>query len=984
MSSYYLRFVGADTLPKSLSKREVEECFGLSIEDIQELRPPRFRGTARLGAAVQLVMLRATGRHPDAFSGLPSVLLRYLTSALGMHATDIASVTSLYKDKDTRYEHQLWARERVGFAVVDDTTKPLLADALGELSASAVSVDDLIQQSEHWLFDRRLVLPGDRTLRDMARMAFAEQENAAIAAVRTCAPPKQVQAALSHAFSKRSGPGGHTVLEWLRTPPGKHGQLTLSEVTKKIECLKSLQVHKWKLSAIPLNRLRAYSQEVINRPPSATKFLSEDQRDLRIVSFLHVTLLDQTDLAADIGARCLTDLYHKASGKVLKKQAESAVDLRAERVKLKDILYDTQLTDAQIVAAMRDLVPKNGENFAGTRAQFVRETLVKEQAPRMSALLNALGVLEIKGEETDKALKQLKTLRDLSKRSISSLPEGFDVSVADPSWHSLLEGPDRKVALAALKASAATSLKKAIKGGKLWLEHSSRHRNRADQLIPETQWAEKHKSLIRALSLTDNPDKFLERVLGRVKAGIGQLVQAVEDGALTIDSQGHIHIAPIQALEVEPQVTKTRESMFNMIGDAQFGNMLVEIDAKSGFSQALLGRRAKDMAELKAVYGALYTHGTENTAKGVCAMIPGLQVSQVTMAMRATEASGRLREANSRVIEFQQSMPIAKLWGQGDKASSDSMTLDTSRYLHSARMEYRRKQHGVGIYVHMLDTWALFHDQPIVINDRQAAPAVDGVEAHNCSRREDQIRLSLLAVDTHGYTNAAMAIAKLLGFDLCVRLRQLSERKMFLARGDTVPEALERLTVGKVSLGKIRAGWMDLLHLVASIRQGRLTAGEAIARLGSAARGDPVHAAADELGKLLRTIFLCDYFTIPEFRREMHALLNRGESVHQLQRAVYHGRVGVSRGRRADELRAISTAHTLLTNVVISWNTMKMQDVVDRWKVAKHPIDESWLRRIGPVHFEHVNFRGTIAFDMDPYIDALIERPAKQRVARLQ
>ena len=62
----------------------------------------------------------------------------------------------------------------------------------------------------------------------------------------------------------------------------------------------------------------------------------------------------------------------------------------------------------------------------------------------------------------------------------------------------------------------------------------------------------------------------------------------------------------------------------------------------------------------------------------------------------------------------------------------------------------------------------------------------------------------------------------------------------------------------------------------------------------------------------------------------------------------------------------------------------RLQDVVDRWKAAKHPIDESWLRRIGPVHFEHVNFRGTIAFDMDPYIDALIERPAKQRVARLQ
>lgn len=113
MPSFYLRFVGSDTLPKSLSKREVEECFGLSAEDIHELRPPRFRGTARLGAAVQLVMLRATGRHPDALSGLPPVLLRHLTSTLGMSATDIASVTSLYKDRDTRFGHQLWARQGV-------------------------------------------------------------------------------------------------------------------------------------------------------------------------------------------------------------------------------------------------------------------------------------------------------------------------------------------------------------------------------------------------------------------------------------------------------------------------------------------------------------------------------------------------------------------------------------------------------------------------------------------------------------------------------------------------------------------------------------------------------------------------------------------------------------------------------------------------------------------------------------------------------
>ena len=331
-------------------------------------------------------------------------------------------------------------------------------------------------------------------------------------------------------------------------------------------------------------------------------------------------------------------------------------------------------------------------------------------------------------------------------------------------------------------------------------------------------------------------------MIERLDQGLAQLSKAVEDGVVTIDSQGYMHIDPIQALEVEPEVSRTKDGMFKIIRDQQFGNMLVEIDAKTGFSQALLGRMAKDLQELKAVYGALYAQGTENNAKGVCAMIPGLEVSQITSAMRSMEAAGRLRDANSRVVEFQQSMPISKLWGQGDKASADSMTLDTSRHLYAARMEYRRKTHGVGIYVHMLDTWALFHDQPIVLNDRQAAPAVDGVEAHNVSRREDQIRLSLLAVDTHGYTNAAMAVGKLLGFDVCVRLRQLSERKLFLPWGQAPPEALERLTIGKVSLKKIRAGWLESLRLVASIRQGKLTAGEAISRLGSAAKGDPVHA----------------------------------------------------------------------------------------------------------------------------------------------
>ena len=171
MPSFHLRFVGRDVLPKSLSARDVEESFGLSAEDLLELKNG-FRGNSRIGAAYQLVMLRATGRSPDAMTGIPKALLAYMTTAMGMRPTDIASLASLYRDAHTSGQHKEWARTRAGFKLVDDDVRAALLDSLHRLSATAVSVDDLVKQGEMWLYEKRRVLPGDRVIRDLARQAF--------------------------------------------------------------------------------------------------------------------------------------------------------------------------------------------------------------------------------------------------------------------------------------------------------------------------------------------------------------------------------------------------------------------------------------------------------------------------------------------------------------------------------------------------------------------------------------------------------------------------------------------------------------------------------------------------------------------------------------------------------------------------------------------------------------------------------------------
>jgi hypothetical protein len=55
---------------------------------------------------------------------------------------------------------------------------------------------------------------------------------------------------------------------------------------------------------------------------------------------------------------------------------------------------------------------------------------------------------------------------------------------------------------------------------------------------------------------------------------------------------------------------------------------------------------------------------------------------------------------------------------------------------------------------------------------------------------------------------------------------------------------------------------------------------------GSASRGEGVYLAGRSLGKLLRTSYLGDYFTLTDFRHAIHWVLECGESVHALQRST--------------------------------------------------------------------------------------------------
>jgi TnpA family transposase len=981
MRSIAFRFVGVERLPTKLSEFDVEAFFALTSDDIATIRS-RFRRDRQVGAAIQLVFLRASGRNLDRVAVIPKNLLRYVGEQLGISAPTIASLQSIYRRQPTLYEHQRWARDYAGVGEFDDIAQRRLIAFLQIASEQATSLDELTQTAKQALFAEKTLIPAQSRLRDLAYAGFSRIEKLAVEAIQRWLPRRSWKTLVEGLYAHQSTDNSSTVVDWLRSSAGRHGPTTLNDALQKIALLRDWGVHEWEFQdTLSIARQRGFAHAFESRPPSITKRQSETTLIVEAVCFLRVSLLRLTDQSLHMAGRRAANLVQRARVRADTTLKQSSATLRSCIVEIQAVIADTSQSADDKLAAIRASILERCPHVPGTAAARVREALSTDTGS-VRSLLHQLRELPFDGRDHESSIAQWRVLQGFYDQKIAELPKQTGVAVRR-SWSSLIHGEDRAKAFRAFEASTLLSLRTSLRRGSVWIAHSEAFRYREAMLISPVNWKTHRDQYVRLLHHSDDVNSFLATLRTTLQAGLAALAEAVARGAVTIDENHSIRIPALKALDIDREPIRTRDTLFRTIGNTQLPDILVEIDAATGFSQHLLARRATNDRELLSVYAALLAHGTEVDAKGVASMIPGIEPAHVSAAMRLIEQPGRLRRANQAVLDFQGRHAIAQLWGDGSTASADMMSLDASRHLWNARTDPRRRTFAAGLYTHVLNRHGIIYDLPIVLNERQVGPAIEGVTRYNAELETNSTALRMLAVDTHGYTHVGMAIAKFLGFDLCPRLASLAERKLYIPRNlHDVPDALESVVARDVSMKAIETGFDDILRAAASIGSGRVSAVTLLQRLGSAAGGDALYRAADHLGKLLRTIFLCDYFAQPEFRREIHTLLNRGESVHQLQRAIYYGRIAPERGRRTEEMVAISGAHALLANAVLAWNTTRMDHTVQQLRRGKVCIEDDWLRRMGPAHFSHINFRGTLQFPLQRYRDALISEGA-ERISRI-
>lgn len=138
----------------------------------------------------------------------------------------------------------------------------------------------------------------------------------------------------------------------------------------------------------------------------------------------------------------------------------------------------------------------------------------------------------------------------------------------------------------------------------------------------------------------------------------------------------------------------------------------------------------------------------------------------------------------------------------------------------------------------------------------------------------------------------------------------------------------------------------------------------------------PAYQALLEIGKAVRTIFLCRYLQEDNLRIQINETLNVVERFNGMMEFIFHGKQGeISTNDKEDQELSILCLH--LVQVCISYmNTLMIQEVLN------NPLKPYYLtihdrRAINPMFYGHLNSHGVVSLNMTKRLNFKISKPPK-------
>ena len=957
----YGRYAGEPT-PDQLARH-----FHLDDAD-RELAASKRWDHMRLGFAVQLGTVRFLGTFLDDPAAVPAGVAADLARQL---AIADPGCLAQYDAGRVRWLHAAEIRQRHGYR---EFTDPLMRFRLARwLYALCWTGTDrpsvLFDRATAWLVTEKVLLPGATALE---RLVSRIRARAARRLWRTLARnvTREQRAQLDALLLAGEG-GRPSPLDRLRDGPYLRSGAELSRAVARLDEVRALALGLPGTLHVPPGRVAALARFATVAKAQAVARLPKERRAATLLAFVRTLEASAQDDVLDLFDIVVTALFADAAKVGKRARLRTIRDLDAAALQLRQagaVLMDDTVEDAAVRKTAFAIVSRDA--YAAALEQIdaiVRPpgdlyfTELRAQAGKLRFLPALLRSVSFGATPAgQRTLDAVRHLRGTDGRGPApSAPLGF----VPNGWRRQVKARDGSVDSVGYRLCLLDAMRFGIRRRDLFVSPSLRYADPRLGLLAGPAWEAARPAICRTLGLSTDAPAEVARLAKRLDAAYRDTAANLPGNASVQMDGGDLVLSALDKLEEPASLIALKAAVAARLPRVDLPELLLEMHARTGFADG-------------------FTHASEGGARAggvttsICAVLlaeacntgfeplirgdtPALGRSRLSWVRQNYVRAETLTRANAALVAAQNRISLARAWGGGDVASADGLRFVVPvRTIHSGpNPRYFGQERGVTFYNLVSDQFTGLNGITVPGTLRDSLTLLSLV-------LEQQTELQPVEImsDTGAYTDTIFGIFHLLGFQFSPRLADIGGTRFWRVDGRADYGALDGLAAQRVNTALIIQHWEDLLRLAGSLKLGTVQAAGLIRTLQTKDRPTKLARALEELGRLIKTLYLLRFIDDEAYRRRILVQLNRGEGRHQLARTVFHGKRGELRQRyregQEDQLGALG----LVVNVIVLWNTIYMDAALDQLRAEGFDVRPTDVGRLSPLGFDHINMLGRYAF----------------------